>query len=240
VQSERPLQWAAVVAPVREVTLLGSAELAFWRQRLRAAGLTPAAVEGRARIMLCAASARFKGITFRELSLSVLVSRQADGRAVDGAYLLHAFNSIRLFAWFERTLFATPYFPADVQLRTELPLSISAAPTGQSPLMATMGPGPRNPIRSGEEGFTGPLFLPPRRTGVDAERFFVAEISGLTQVFAFDPARDTLALSPVNAPEAFRWLAESGIQGHEWHIRTAGRHAKSKTYRRKARDPWAA
>ena len=238
--SQRPLHWAAVVAPVREVTLLGTSELAFWQDRLRPAGLTPAAVEGRARIMLCAASARFKGIAFRELSLSVFVSRQADGAAADGAYLLHAFNSIRLFAWFERTLFATPYFPAKVQLRTELPVSICAVPTGQSPLSATMGPGPRNPVRSGEEGFNGPLFLPSRRQETDGQQFFVARISGLTQVFAFDPACDTLALSPATAPDAFRWLLESGFQGYEWHVRAAGRHAKSKTYRRAARDPWAA
>src|SRR5262245_50276605 len=107
-----PLRWAAEVAPVSEVTLLGSAELPFWRQQLRPAALSPTIKDGRAQLMISAVAAKFKGMPFRELSISVLVSRHAEGGTADGAFLIHAFNSSQLFACIERTFFHTPYFPA--------------------------------------------------------------------------------------------------------------------------------
>jgi hypothetical protein len=239
--AEVPIRWAAEIAPVKEVTLLGSAELAFWQEQLRPAGLTPAVHEGRARIMFCAADGKFKGIAFRELSISIFVSRQADGTSADGAYLVHAFNSSRLFACIERTFFATPYFPAEVVVIVEPPASFVAAPWKKSPLVAVMDPdaAARTPLRSGDEGFWGPIFLPSLRLGAaGADKFFVAKISGATRVFAFDQDHDSVIMDPASGPPVLQWLIDSGFRGQEWHVRAAARHGKSKTYRRAARDPW--
>lgn len=237
----KSIQWAAQISPVKEVTLLGSADLACWQEHLRPAGLTPASFDGRARIMVCAADARFKGMAFRELSISLFVSREADGSSADGAYLTHAFNSSRLFACIERTFFATPYFPAEVVVTGEPLTGFFVYQRGKVALQASLENGRGVPLRTGDEGFCGPLFLPSLKRGAaGSDKFFVAKLEGATHVFAFDPQRHSLDFDAANGPPVFQWLGDSGFRGEEWQIRPAGQHAKSKTYRRAARDPWLA
>jgi hypothetical protein len=93
------IKWAAELAHVREVSLLGTADLAFWKEQLLKEDLLPAERDGQAQILIIAASAKYMGVRFQELSFSVLVSRVKEGNRQDAAYLLRAFNSSRLFAF---------------------------------------------------------------------------------------------------------------------------------------------
>src|SRR5205809_54806 len=107
----KTIKWAARLKGVREVSLLGTANLAYWKSRLPAEGLVPAEQDGRAKVLVIAAAALFKGISFAEVSFSIVL---ATGRNSDpsDAYLVHAYNSRRFFALCERVFFATPYYHA--------------------------------------------------------------------------------------------------------------------------------
>src|SRR5262249_18134525 len=96
------VKWAAELAHVREVSLLGTADLAFWKDRLLREGLTPAESDGQAQLLIIAADSKYMGVRFREMSFSVLVSNREEGPRQDAAYLVRAFNSRRLFALCER------------------------------------------------------------------------------------------------------------------------------------------
>ena len=87
--------YISTITDVREVALAGTADLAYWRERLRGEGLAPLDDDGRASLLLTAIESKFRGIPFRELSISVLLPG-------GGAFLAHAFNSSRLLAFAER------------------------------------------------------------------------------------------------------------------------------------------
>src|SRR4051812_1979975 len=107
------VKYVAELAHVREVSLLGSAELTYWKDRLQGEGLTLAERDGQAQVLIVAADSRYMGVRFRELSFSVLTAGY-QGDPAEGAYLVQAFNSCRFFAFCERALFSTPYYHADV------------------------------------------------------------------------------------------------------------------------------
>jgi hypothetical protein len=58
---------------VREVSLLGSADLTFWKDQLLNEGLVPAEKDGKSQLLVVAAEMKFMGVRFRELSFSVLL-----------------------------------------------------------------------------------------------------------------------------------------------------------------------
>src|SRR5690606_28624144 len=92
-----PADYITTITDVREVALWATADLGYWRERLRDEDLLPFDDGGRAALLLTAIDSKFRGISFRELSISVLVG---DGRS---AFLAHAFSSSRLLAFAERT-----------------------------------------------------------------------------------------------------------------------------------------
>src|SRR5689334_12531439 len=94
-------KYVATLSRVREVSLLGSADLSFWTNHLRGANLAPAEFEGKARVLIIAADAKFMGLRFQELSVCVAVPPPQDGGWGDAAYLVRAFNSRRFFAFCE-------------------------------------------------------------------------------------------------------------------------------------------
>lgn len=57
----RQVQWAAKLDHVREVSLLGTAELAWWKDRLAAEELVPAEKDGSAQILIVAAKSLIAG-----------------------------------------------------------------------------------------------------------------------------------------------------------------------------------
>src|SRR3712207_6249655 len=113
-----PVKFVAELDQVREVSLLGTANLDYWEDRLRVQDLAPARAGGRARVLIIAASAKFKGLAFREVSFCVLAHRPGEPTSTEASYLIRAFNSSRLLAFFERALFATPYVHGDIRTST--------------------------------------------------------------------------------------------------------------------------
>jgi hypothetical protein len=226
------VKWAAELAHVREVSLLGTADLAFWKSWLKTEGLLPAESDSQAQLMVVAADSKFMGVRFQELSFSILVARPQDG-----AYLVGAFNSRRLFAFCERTFFSTPYCHGDVGVSASSPASISLAQRGEVVFRAQMeagasGPG-REPSRSQEEGWEGPVFLPGNRRGEGRHgRLFFARLRGYTQAYPFLAGEDSVTIRPAPGSQALQALMESHFVAREWAIRADATHAKSKTYKR--------
>lgn len=79
------IRYVAEAKHVREVSLVGSADHAFWKERLRAEELFPSERDGRARIMIVGANMRFMGVRFTEVSFSILLS--SDGCRAAGEWL---------------------------------------------------------------------------------------------------------------------------------------------------------
>jgi hypothetical protein len=231
------VQYVADLAHVREVSLLGTADLAFWEDRLRKEGLAPAGRDGKAQLLIVAAEAKFMGVPFREVSFSVLVSPPGPGASQDAAFLAQAFNSCRLFAFCERALFSTPYYYGDLRISTTAPVSIRLARGGAVVFEAEMRAGPsaprRAPSRSGEEGWEGPVFLPGGRRGKGGPgKLLFARIRGHTRAYPFLPAEDAVTIRPSRGAEVLQALVDSQFAGKDWAVREDARHAKSKTYTR--------
>jgi hypothetical protein len=224
---QQPPKYDVQVFGACEVTLIGRANLEFWTGQLQATGLHPTEVDGQAELLITAVAARFMGIAFRELSVSLFVSRKSGGAARDGAYLIHAFNSLRFFAWVERTLFSTPYYAADVTVESAPAASFLVRRRGNLILHAAMEPRGaklREPERLGEDGWAGPVFLP-------NGKLFHAKLAGATEVYPYcDPhCDDELTLVPTPDAAVVEQLQFSQFFGHEWHIRKNATHRKSKT-----------
>ena len=232
-----PVKWAAELAHLREVSLLGTADLAFWKDRLMKEDLLPAESEGQAQLLIVAADARFWGVRFRELSFSVLVSRQEEGTPQDAAYLLHAFNSCRLFAFCERVFFSTPYYHGYVGVSASFPACIHLIKEGEVVFRAEMeanasGPG-REPSCRGEDGWEGPVFLPENRRGKGRQgNLFFARLRGYTLTYQCNPSKDSVTIRPSPDSENLQALVASHFVAKEWAVREDATHAKSKTYKR--------
>ncbi len=228
-----PPSFVAVISPVREVSLHGSADLARWRDYLRAEGLAPAEVDGRARILVSAIESSFQGKRFREAVISVAV---ADRDAVPAGFLGQAFNSSRLFAFVERRIFRTPYVHARVALDAPPGHGFEVALGSHRVLRAALRLGERAtarlPLRTGEECFEGRIHLP-SRPGVARSRgrWFHARLEGEARTYAFEAALDELTIDPVPAHPMLAHLVDSGFIGETWAIRDGGTHGRSKTFR---------
>ncbi len=205
----------STITGVREVGLRGTAELAYWQDTLRSEGLAPLAEGGRAVLMLAAIDATFRGIPFRELSISVALT---DG----GAFLAHAYNSSRLLAFAERVFFQTPYHLAELTVRERPPARLGVARGGRAVFDARMGD-ERPPARREEMLFDGPIYLPGGR------RHFFARLSGAADVFPFD-ATDTVTFASQSPGTIFGRLRESGFTGREWQLRSTAVHARTRTF----------
>jgi hypothetical protein len=213
----------STIRDVREVALRGTADLAYWRDRLRPEGLTPFDENGRASLLLTGIAAKFRGIPFRELSISLQVSD--DGATPSGAYLAYAFNSSRLLALAERVFFQTPYHRARLTVDEKAPAQLGIALGNHDLFAARMG-WHRPPSRREAVVFDGPIFL----TG--GQHVFYARLSGPADVYPFQP-EDSASIVPNAKAPIFADLLESGFAGVEWLARAGAVHARSRTYRRR-------
>ena len=226
------VRYVAEIAHVREVSLWGRADLDYWKERLGGLELHPAESAWQARVLVSAVSSRFKGMAFRELSVSVVVSREAGGAGRDGFYLLHAFNSLRFFAFVERVCFGTPYFHGSIDVEPRVPASLGVSCRGESLLSAGMGVEVHEPLADADDVWEGPIYLPPRQVGGRCERLFVARLAGVARRYPFVDGRDRLTITPSPDAPVFQQLLDSRFAPDEWLVREDGNHAKSKTVRR--------
>jgi hypothetical protein len=225
-----PVTYVAEISGVREVTLRAHADLAYWRSLLAPLDLHPTAADGRAHLHVSAAASTYKGLPFREFSISVLTSDDPAGDSHDGFYLAHAFNSSRFFAFVERTCFATPYHHGRIDVD---PAAAHARVTrGHQTLVAAEMSPRAAPAPPAELSWQGPVFLPPRRAGEPSTRFFRAKLSGPALTCPFDPNSDRVTLNPSPDAPILRHLLDSDFTPFEWLLRHDGRHGKSKTVRR--------
>ena len=217
--------FVAVVQHVKEATLVLHADLAFWQARLRGTGLHPYNAGGQAELALSATALAWQGSRTREFTLGLTVSRQPAGDRRDGLYLVHAFNSSRLFAFIERTFFQTPYYPAEITVAAGPPAPFTVGDARGSACQAAMAAA-RAPATVQDEDWRGPIYL----GGTAARRYFIARLAGSTAVYPFLPGVDTLTLAPHPATPAFGWLVDSHAAGAEWRLRVDAVHARSRTF----------
>lgn len=234
------LAYAAAISGVLEISLVGLADLTFWQDKLRPAGLSPTVRDGCAECLISATNAKFHGIRFRELSFSVFVTNEAGGAARDGAYMAYAFNSLRSFAWIERTLFSTPYYHGQLDVTLGDSARVLAHAAGQPVLHAELnglGDARRELTQSEMANWFGTIYLPSLRPGgACGEKLFYAHLAGETNVYPFDPARDRYQLTPLASHVALHDFRESGFEPRAWNVRPNAQHAKSKTVHRKAAE----
>lgn len=226
------IKYVAEIDQVHEISLRGEALVEPWAAEMAALGLQAVCFSDRVATMLSATSARFRGMRFREFSISVLAREDETG--AEGWYLAHAFNSSRFFAWVERTMFATPYYFGAIEVSAIAPALVHVAAGNGiiSVSMASNAPG-RQPTRSGPESWEGPLFLPNRTKDSAAQRkWFYARLGGDADVYAFAPGKDKVTIAPATQWPALAQLAAADFQGTEWLLRTSAVHAKSRTYDR--------
>ena len=234
------MKYIAEVHPVDEVTLIGRADGDYWAQRLAAEDLRLAAVEGQAELMISATNARYLGMPFCELSISLFVQSKQHPGPRGAAYLTHAYNSSRLLAFCERTFFRTPYFPARLEVRHGDPVSVNMGPADLRLLRLAKAANvaasetAASIARSRDEqgGWQGPIFLP----GVwdrPGDVFF-ARLTGPTEVYDFSPGEDHWELNPTKDHPAIGALIESRFVPMQWTIRQRATHARTKTFTRAA------
>ena len=213
------------VHPVREVSLQGTADLEFWTEHLHGEELRPTDHDGRAQIFVITGDARWMGVRFRELSVSVRVSTS------NGVYLPQAFNSSRLFAFMERRCLHTPYHHARVELSVEGAPSFLVVTPGGARFGARMSPDTlANLVTTESHDWEAPIFLPRRRPRAPGEVFF-GRVGGPARTGPFGDD-DSLTLNPAPDAPVIEALIDSGFEGEEWTIREHGTHARSKTVRR--------
>jgi hypothetical protein len=206
----------------REVSLFGTADLAYWTEHLRGERLSPCASDSQADLLISAVASRWMGVTFRELTVSVSC-REGGGQV--GWYLACAFNSSRLFSFIERACFSTPYRQAPIEVDVGPRPSVRLGDGPGPALVAEMGERAEPPWR-GEKCMEVVIFLP----GTPGKQFF-ARLAGDTEVYPFSPP-DAVRVKPALGHEALRCLLDSSFAGSEWHLRRDATHSRSKTYKR--------
>ena len=223
------IRYMAEPKHVREVTLTGAADFGFWSAYLKAEGLSPVRCGDAAQVLVVSAEMVYLGVRFTEVSASIRTVLTQDGSST-GMRLIHAFTSSRVFAWCERTMFATPYSHGACRVSVQHPPSMRLEATGGCVLSAEMSPLARSAMRAGDESWEGPVFLPPRGAA-DEGRLFFGRLSGHTTAYPF-LSTDHFAMEPSAGRGVLQPLADSRFSPQEWVVRTDATHGKSKTYRR--------
>lgn len=212
------VKYIATITNVKEIILKGTADAAYWREYLKPHNLFPFETDGKADIHIGTIESKFNGIKFREAVFSVAVSRSNDGTTHDGMFLLQGFTSLRLFAFFERFFFKTPYSHAKIVL--DFPASLSVQKSNDKFFEATRNTQLSN-ATSSDESWEGAIFLPVERNS--KPKLFYAKLCGQTLTIPFDSSKDLFKTNN-------RCLNESNFQPKEWKIREDATHSRSKTF----------
>jgi hypothetical protein len=216
------------VQNVREVTLAAEADLAYWQTRLQGESVFPFNQQGKAAITISATELHSIGRRSNEVTIGLIVCERPAADSPDALYLVQAFNSLRSFAWIERTFFATPYNLGRIQVDEHVPVKVRLEDRAGLIFNLQMKTN-TVPATTRDEMWQGKIYLP------QAEKYFVAKLGGRTEVYPFLPEADTLQIFARDAYQVFQWLLESNLVGKEWRIRNDAVHARSKSFPRKQR-----
>lgn len=226
------IQYIATIRNVREVILLSSAASALWNSLPTPAGLNPILVSGRLSVMISATSARWMGLKFRELTISIACSQREAAETPHGYFLAQAFNSSALLAAMERRFFKTPYQKANIEIEADSNVTISLLEDEIS-LMASRKNLDRTGSVNSQEIWQGPIYLPQKGDQMrQSSQLFYACLGGFTQSFAFDHERDVMHIGQSRNQAIFQLLNESEFNAAEWRLRNDAIHARSRTYQR--------
>ena len=223
----RQPEYITTIQNVKETALFGTADLDFWRARLKREDLFPFNVNGKAQITMNATQLKWNGMPFRELVISIAVCKRTDENTPDAAYLIHAYNSSRLLAFAERAFFQTPYYGGKIETSEHIPAFIAFDDSDGGILRAQMaGEHPR--LRGEDEMLEGAIYLP--TTGTQTGNVFFAKLGGYTEAYSFIPGTDKIEMKPSQQSPVFEWLVESQFAPQEWRLRNNATHARTKTY----------
>lgn len=231
-----PVRYVAVVRGSRELGLVGHVDPDWWRRRLAPEGLVPFAPHGPLEVTVAAVASRWVGVSFGEAMIGLPVAARDGTAAPDGLFLPAGFNSSRVFAWFERHWFRTPYEHAAVAVDGASPTGFAVVQQGRAVLEARRAAGARSDPQSPAEAprddcWEGAILLPQRPRGASfrREKFF-ARLAGPVREVPFAPqAGDSFATAEADAHPVARALHESQFAPHAWRIRDVAEHARSKT-----------
>lgn len=218
--------YLVTIGGIREVSLVGSADAAYWRERLGKEGLFPYPGGEKVEITIGAAAIRWKGIDSLEFTLAVAVSDQEESVKKD-YFLLIAFNSSPFFAWIERTIFLSPFFQNGIRLVERIPVSFGVNKNKTWFISGQMGAQGR-PGSTVDETWKGTYYLPGDLI-LGIRRRFSARIEGRTTIYPFLNGLDNLWINPTSHRKVFNWLLESHFSPQEWKIRQDALHARSVT-----------
>lgn len=221
--SGRPIKYIATVDGVRDVTLVGAADYAYWADRLTGQELTPLNVSGRAEIWICADKLKWMGVSFAELTVSIRIG--VEGKDI---FLISAFNTSRVFSWFERTCFHTPYRHAQIDVDSRSQQSFALYDGKDVSIRAERADGAA-PAQS-DDDWEGRIYLPSDGNSRKKRRFFLARLSGKSDISPFVSSSDLLALHASPNHDVAHQLIDSHFRGIEWRVRMSATHARSKTY----------
>ena len=214
----KTINYVTVIDKVREVSLFGKANAATLTPLLKTEGLAPYSEDGQVGVLVSAVDARYKGIRFQELSVSIAV-------ASDGYFLAHAFNSIKPFAFAERFFFQTPYYHAAVRVE---PNHLVLSRGNHCIFEAALSP-QATYSDEGYQRWEGAIHLPRKlRKQADVPHLFYAILEG--EMTSYAPTLDTLTIQPMPDTDIFRMLYEAHLTIEQWCVRSNARHSKSKTY----------
>lgn len=90
----KEVRFVAQINNVKELRLIGVANLDFWNKQLRDKPFRAFAKNGNAEITICATELVWKRFRFNEFTISLAIADDS-GQRQSGYFLLHAFNSNR-------------------------------------------------------------------------------------------------------------------------------------------------
>ena len=210
------IEYITVVEPVLEVSLIGNASRESWQSLIQKENLV---VEGNTlEIILSAVSAKYMGIPFRELSVSLRLNE-------DEFFLIHAYNSLWWFALAERKFFRTPYYSADIQVAPHY-IQLSK---GQNRVFEAKLADATKVIEDTAERNTWKIHLPRKlRKQAHQAHCFHAILEGATQYYDLASLQTTVSTQG-HSEAVFATLAQSDFTVRQWLVREKARHSKSKT-----------
>jgi hypothetical protein len=173
----------------RETSLIGTADFAYWRDRLSGQGVVPMEEHGATRVQVRVTEGHFLGYRLRAFSVGVAVHPEL-------SFLVHAYTSSRLYALVERLGWGLPYSYGSVYL-DPLPQAVIEVSAADGLFWAAMGPtlpwDGRRPVRRAPQMEDGP-----------------------TRTYAFDEEFDLMKIALTRPGSVLRDLADSRFTPREW------------------------